>query len=43
MHMAPVNNKPVAYDLGRKQEVGHPGGRKDSGIVPGSGNLPRNE
>lgn len=29
-----------AYSLGRKPEVGHPVGRKDSGMVSSKGDLP---
>jgi hypothetical protein len=31
----------MAYGLGRKKEVGYPVGKKDSGIVPGKGDSPR--
>lgn len=33
--------KLMAHDLGRKCKMGHPGGRKDSGIEPEAGDLPR--
>jgi hypothetical protein len=33
--------KLMGRDLGRKCKEGHPGGRKDSGIEPEVGDLPR--
>lgn len=40
MDVAPVNKNLMAYGLGRKQVVEHLRGRKDSGTVPGTGDLP---
>lgn len=40
MNVAPVNSKSLAHSLGKKYEVEDLGGRKDSGAVPGEGDLP---
>lgn len=33
--------KPITYDLGRREKVGHLEGRRNSGIEPGKGGQPR--
>jgi hypothetical protein len=38
MHYLSIK-KPMAYSLGRKWEVEHPGSRKNSGIEPGAEDL----
>lgn len=40
MSVAPVNKSLMAYGLGRKEEVGYLGRRKDSDIVAGAWDLP---
>lgn len=40
MSVAPVNKSLMAYGLGRKEEVGYLGRRKDSDIVAGASDLP---
>lgn len=41
MDVVPVNKNLMAYGLVRKQEVEHPGGRKKSAMVPGTGDSHR--
>lgn len=41
MDVAHVNKNLMAYGLGRKQVAEHLRGRKDSGTVPDTGDLPR--